>query len=179
MVVTEDVTLPDFEDLETDEVKLSTGVLLTASAFIGKQCEGVNNEFVLCRQEYNDPRACLEVGKQVTACAKEVLKRIRKECCQEFNQYANCVDKSSRNYTFRHCRRTQAVFDNCMRSRLCLLRNDFGYFCRGRIHKSTSDPPEPPPCPCHPKVDDATPSLPDCKPRKPARFGGRLYWSGD
>ncbi|XP_049704605.1 NADH dehydrogenase [ubiquinone] 1 alpha subcomplex subunit 8 [Helicoverpa armigera] len=179
MVVTKEVEIPDFEELKTDEVKVSTAVLMSASVYIGKQCEGVNNEFMLCRQEQNDPRPCLEVGKQVTACGKEVLRRIKNDCLEEFNQYANCIDKSSGDYSLRHCRRTQAVFDYCMKERQCVLRPEFGYFTRGRVHTTEMDELPAPPCPCHPKVEDATPGLPDCKPRKPPRFGGRLYWSND
>lgn len=176
MVITKDVTLPEYSQLNVDEVNMSTTTLISAAPFIGKQCEAINNEFMLCRQELNDPRPCLDLGKRVTACAMEVLTRIKKECLDEFKQYANCVDKSSGDFGYRHCRKTQEVFDYCMKDRLCVLRPEFGYFCRGRVHTSHRKPPPAPPCPCHPKVPDATPSLPDCKPRPPPRFGGRLYW---
>ena len=177
MVITNDVNLPTFEELDTDEVNMSTSTLISASPFIGKMCEGVNNEFVLCRQEMNDPRPCRFLGKQVTACAMAVLCRIKNECLHEFKQYANCVDKSSGEYSLRHCRRTQKVFDDCMKEKACVTRPDFGYFCRGRVHSSKSPGPPDPPCPCHPQVDDATPGLPDCKVRIKPRFGGRLYWT--
>lgn len=177
MVVTEDVTLPEKDELKVKEVKVSAATLMTAGPYIGKQCEVINNEFMLCREEHGDPRPCLALGKQVTACTMEVLRRMKKHCLEEFKQYANCVDKSSGDYSFRHCRKTQAVFDFCMEDRLCVRRPEFGYFTRGRVHTSNTKPPPPPPCPCHPKVEDATPSLPDCKPIKKARFGGRIYWS--
>ncbi|KAG6463276.1 NADH dehydrogenase [ubiquinone] 1 alpha subcomplex subunit 8-like [Manduca sexta] len=176
MVLTKEVDLPQFTTLTVPEINVSTATLMAAAPYLGKHCESVNNEFMLCRQELNDPRPCIELGKRVTACAMQVFKKIKKECKDEFNQYANCVDKSSGDYGFKDCRKTQAVFDTCMMEKLCMERPDFGYFCRGRIHKSPSAPPTPPPCPCHPKVPDATPSLPDCKPRYPARFGGRSYY---
>lgn len=176
MVVTNDVTLPSFDELSMDEVNLSAATLLTAAPYVGKMCEGVNNEFILCRQELNDPRPCLLVGKQVTACAMEVFRRIKDECLEEFKQYQNCVDKSSGNFAYRHCRKTQAVFDNCMQDKLCVERPDFGYFCRGRIHTSPRKAPPPPPCPCRSEVPDATPSLPDDHPRIPPRFNGRSYF---
>lgn len=176
MVITKDVTLPTIEDLEIDEVNMSTATLMSASPYIGKQCEGVNNEFILCRQEQNDPRPCLGLGKQVTACAMGVLKCIKKDCLHEFKQYSNCVDKSSGDYSFRHCRRTQKVFDKCMKDKVGVERPEFGYFCRGRVHSSPSATLPSPPCMC-PKEPDATPGLPDSKARIPARFGGRLYWT--
>ena len=177
MVITSEVIFPEPEELKIDEVNMSTATLMAASNYIGKQCEAANNEFMLCRQERNDARPCLKLGKHVTLCAKEVLRRIKCECLEEFKQYANCVDKSSGNFSFRHCRKTQKVFDNCMKENLCVLRPDFGYFCRGRVHISKMPPIQGPPCPCPLIPEDTTPGLPDCKPRLPPRFAGRLYWS--
>ncbi|KOB73923.1 NADH:ubiquinone dehydrogenase [Operophtera brumata] len=176
MVVTKEVDLPLYETLTVQEVNLSTSALMTAAPYLGKQCEGVNSEFMLCRQETNDARACVELGKGVTCCAMQVFMNIKKSCHEEFNQYLNCIDKSSGDFGYRHCRKTQAVFDNCMDEKMHVKRPDFGYFCRGRVHKSKRLPPVPPPCPCYPKFQDATPSLPDCKERKPARFTSRLFW---
>ncbi|KAM3960504.1 NADH dehydrogenase [ubiquinone] 1 alpha subcomplex subunit 8 [Aphomia sociella] len=176
MVITNEVDLPEFSALNVPEVNLSTATLMSAAPYLGKACESINNEFMLCRQELNDPRSCLELGKRVTACTMEFFRRLKKNCLEEFNQYANCVDKSSGDYSFRHCRKTQSILDNCMWEKLCMARPDFGYFCRGRIHSSSRKPPPAAPCPCHPNVPDATPSLPDCKPRPPPRFGSRFYW---
>lgn len=176
MVVTKEVDLPIYQVLTVPEVNLSTSALMTAAPYVGKKCEGVNSEFMLCRQETNDARACVELGRRVTCCAMEVFKSIKKSCSEEFNQYLNCVDKSSGDFGYRHCRKTQAVFDTCMDEKLEVKRPDFGYFCRGRVHKTTSTPPPAPPCPCFPKVPDATPSLPDCKERNPPRFGARYFW---
>lgn len=176
MVVTKEVDLPQFQALTVDEVNLSASALMTAAPYVGIQCEGVNTEFMLCRQETKDARACVDLGKKVTYCAMQVFKNIKKGCLEEFNQYLNCIDKSSGDFGYRHCRKTQKVFDNCMEDKLCVKRPDFGYFCRGRVHKTGSKPPPPPPCPCYPKVPDATPSLPDCKERPPPRFGSRFFW---
>lgn len=175
MVVTKEVDLPTFQTLTVEEANVSTATLMAAGPYIGKQCEAVNNEFMLCRQELNDPRACIELGKRVTACGLQVFKKIKKECLEEFNQYANCIDKSSGDYDYRYCRKTQKVLDCCMKDKLCINRPDFGYFCRPRVHTSPSAPPPSPQCPCLPKVPDETPSLPDCKPRYPARFTSRYY----
>lgn len=176
MVLTNDVDLPEFSTLTIEEVNLSTATLMSAAPYLGKHCEAINNEFMLCRCESNDPRPCIELGKQVTACTMQFFRNIKINCLEEFNQYTNCVDKSSGNYSFANCRRTQAVFDECMNDKLCMSRPSFGYFCRTRVHSSPSAPPDPEPCPCLPKFPDATPSLPDCKPRPSARFGGRYYW---
>lgn len=176
MVLTKDVDLPQYAELQANEINCSMATLMSAAPYIGKICENVNSEFMLCRQESNDPRPCVELGKRVTNCAMQVLQRIKKECLEEFKQYAQCIDKSSGDFSYRHCRKTQGVFDGCMASKCDLYRPEFGYFCRARVHNSSSTAPQPPPCPCHPPVPDPTPSLPDCKPRQPARFGARVPW---
>ncbi|CAB3245722.1 unnamed protein product [Arctia plantaginis] len=175
MVLTKDITLPPESDLNVEEINLSYATLMTAAPYLGKLCENVNNEFMLCRQELKDPRACVAVGKEVTSCAMDVFRKVKKECFEEFKQYANCIDKSSGDMSYRFCRRTQKIFDTCMREKLEVHRPDFGYFCRGRVHKTTRPEPPKEPCPCEPVVPDPTPSLPDNAPRYPPRFGGRFY----
>lgn len=178
MVLTEEVDLPMDDELEVEEVNLSQATLMSAGPWLGKLCESINNEFMLCRFENNDPRPCVDLGKQVTRCTMEFFQRVKSVCYQEFKQFAHCVDKSSSSYEPWFCRKTMAVWKECAEEKLCLPYPGFGYFTRGRIHTAGcfKDPPEPP-CPCHPKITDNTPSLPDCKPRPPPRFGGRLFWS--
>ncbi|XP_047537031.1 NADH dehydrogenase [ubiquinone] 1 alpha subcomplex subunit 8-like [Vanessa atalanta] len=176
MVLTKEVVLPEFTTLTVPEVDLSTPTLMSAAPYVGKYCESVNNEFMLCRFESNDPRACIDLGKKVTACTLQLFRNIKNNCKQEFNQYSYCVDKSSGNFSFAKCRKTQAIFDECMKEKVSIERPDFGYFCRARVHSSSSAPPPPEPCPCEPKFQDETESLPDCKPRPSARFGGRYFW---
>ncbi|XP_050353974.1 NADH dehydrogenase [ubiquinone] 1 alpha subcomplex subunit 8-like [Nymphalis io] len=176
MVLTKEVVLPEFTTLTVPEVDLSTATLMSAAPYVGKYCESVNNEFMLCRYESNDPRACVDLGKKVTACTLQLFRNIKNNCRREFNNYSYCIDKSSGDFSLTKCRKTQAVFDQCMKDKMCIERPDFGYFCRARVHRSSSAPPPPEPCPCGPKVQDETPSLQDCKPRPPARFGGRYFW---
>jgi NADH dehydrogenase (ubiquinone) 1 alpha subcomplex subunit 8 len=57
-------------------------------------------EFMLCRNELNDPRKCISEGKAVTNCALDFFRKIKKTCSKEFAQYANCLDKSSTKYEF-------------------------------------------------------------------------------
>lgn len=56
---------------------------------------------MLCRFEEKDPRKCINEGKAVTACTLEFFRKVKKTCLAEFNQYANCIDKSSGEYSFR------------------------------------------------------------------------------
>lgn len=50
---------------------------------------------MLCKQETNDPRKCIEEGKNVTACALEVFRGIKKHCQSDFNRYVHCLEHSS------------------------------------------------------------------------------------
>lgn len=52
-------------------------------------------EFMLCREEEGDPRRCLNEGKNVTACALDVLKKMKKNCLEDFNAYMYCLERST------------------------------------------------------------------------------------
>ncbi|CAH2056333.1 unnamed protein product, partial [Iphiclides podalirius] len=173
MVVTADVVLPEESELTVEEVNLTTATLRAGSFHLGKYCEQANNEFMLCRFEEKDPRKCINEGKAVTACTLDFFRKVKKTCLDEFNQYANCIDKSSGDYSFEFCRKTQGVFDKCMLENLNLERPPFGYFCEPRVHDTKRPKP-----PVEPKAvyPDATPALPEGAEKKPARFGSRFYW---
>lgn len=50
---------------------------------------------MLCRQENGDPRACLVEGRDVTNCALDFFRKIKKTCADEFNAHAKCLYMSS------------------------------------------------------------------------------------
>lgn len=45
---------------------------MAASRVIGKTCDDVNNEFILCKAEYDNPIHCANIGRKVTKCALDV-----------------------------------------------------------------------------------------------------------
>jgi NADH dehydrogenase (ubiquinone) 1 alpha subcomplex subunit 8 len=57
-------------------------------------------EFMLCRNELKDPRACLAEGRAVTSCALNFFRQLKNTCAGEFTQYMNCLDKSSPNQQY-------------------------------------------------------------------------------
>ncbi|XP_041969476.1 NADH dehydrogenase [ubiquinone] 1 alpha subcomplex subunit 8-like [Aricia agestis] len=173
MVITRDVTLPEESALTVPEVDLSMATLLSAAPHLGKACEAINNEFMLCRHETRDPRACLDLGKKVTACTLDFFRSVKCSCAKEFNQYTHCVEKSSGDCSFSKCRKTQAVFDGCMEEKMGMVRPEFGYFTRARVHCTRRPAPEPERPADFP---DATPAVPDSISRQHPRFGGRFYW---
>lgn len=171
MVLTESVNLPSHEELTVPEVQVSASVLRAASFHLGKYCENVNNEFMLCRSEYRgDPRKCLDEGKVVTSCTLEFFKKLKSSCRDEFETYAECVDKSSSDFKFSPCRKTQSVYDKCVLDKMDLERPPFGYFCEIKIH----DSPRPkPPVDRLPAYPDAVPALPEDYPKTKAKYSGR------
>uniref|UniRef100_A0A0A9WYK5 NADH dehydrogenase [ubiquinone] 1 alpha subcomplex subunit 8 n=1 Tax=Lygus hesperus TaxID=30085 RepID=A0A0A9WYK5_LYGHE len=171
MVLTNDINLPTEEELTVQEVNVSSAVLRAASFHLGKYCENVNNEFMLCRAENGkDPRKCLQEGKAVTSCSLEFFRKMKQACRQQFEMYAECVDKSSTNFKLSPCRKSQAVYDGCMLEKLGLEREHWGYFSKLKVHDSSRPKPPPPEIQVFP---DATPGLPADYPRNNVKYGAR------
>lgn len=55
---------------------------------------------MLCRKEEKDARKCINEGKVLTACAMTFFQKLKKNCREEFDQYYNCVYRSSPNVSF-------------------------------------------------------------------------------
>lgn len=55
-----------------DEVGLTSAPLKSSSFFIGAYCRDYNEDFMLCKNENNDPKHCLREGRKVTRCALEL-----------------------------------------------------------------------------------------------------------
>jgi len=172
-MITKGMNLPTEEELTVEEVNVSFPYLRAASFHLGKYCESVNNEFMLCKDETNDPRKCVDAGKGVTACTLEFLRKVKANCLHEFNDYTRCLDYTSPDCRFEECRKTQAVFDSCILDKLGQKRVPFGYFTEIRIHESSrpKPPPEPPIV-----IKDPLPELPSPDiERKPGRHGSRMF----
>ncbi|XP_072387051.1 NADH dehydrogenase [ubiquinone] 1 alpha subcomplex subunit 8 [Diabrotica undecimpunctata] len=173
MGITDDVHLPTEEELTVQEIPLS-GPALKAGAFhVGKTCEWENNEFILCRDELKDPRKCINEGKAVTSCAMNFFRKIKATCADEFMQYVNCLDKSSPDQAFVPCRKTQAVFDKCVKDNIGLDRPPYDYFNQVHVHKTERPRP---PVEGKTVYEDATPRLPDDVPKPEAKYGSRYIF---
>ncbi|KAK6970823.1 NADH dehydrogenase [ubiquinone] 1 alpha subcomplex subunit 8 [Biomphalaria glabrata] len=136
MPYTNEDYLPSYEELTVPELEISSAAFRTAAHHLGKYCDNTCKEFILCRTEENDPRKCLNEGKEVTRCAYEFLGKIKKSCYAEFTQYMDCIDHSGLSMEFKNCRKTQAVFDACVKENLGQDRPELGYFTKVRLHKT-------------------------------------------
>ena len=56
MVLTKDIWLPTDAELTVEEIPLGTPSLRAGAMHLGKYCEAKNNDFMLCRNETQDPR---------------------------------------------------------------------------------------------------------------------------
>ncbi|GBP05642.1 hypothetical protein EVAR_100042_1 [Eumeta japonica] len=64
-----------------------------------------------------------------------VLPEVKRNCFDEFNQYA-CIDKSSVIWIEALPCYPRSV-DKCMLDKMCLERPDYGYFLEPRVHATT------------------------------------------
>lgn len=61
-----------------DEVGATSAPLKSASFFIGQYCKAYNEDFMLCKNENNDPAHCLKEGRKVTRCAIDLYENKHK-----------------------------------------------------------------------------------------------------
>ena len=103
------------QDLEAEEVNVTSAVLMGAAGHYGKYCERVNEAFMECRTDSKDPRKCLAEGREVTRCALEFFRVVKSSCNDVFAAHWTCLDE--RNQSYKACRKTQKAFDACMEKR--------------------------------------------------------------
>jgi len=134
MPFTNEEYLPSYEELTIPEIEITSSVFRAVSHHLGFYCDAPSKEFMLCRAETQDPRKCIIEGKEVTRCGFEFLRKLKKSCLSEFNQYHRCIDHSDTEMDFKNCRKTQAVYDDCVKENLGQDRPDIGHFTKVRIH---------------------------------------------
>ncbi|NP_001232561.1 NADH dehydrogenase [ubiquinone] 1 alpha subcomplex subunit 8 [Taeniopygia guttata] len=117
--------VPPLEELDVQEVAVSSAVLKAAAHHYGSQCDRPNKEFMLCRWKEKDPRKCLREGRQVNQCAIDFFRSIRTHCAEPFTAYWTCIDNSSQQ-ELRRCRKQQAAFHSCVLDKLGWVRPDLG-----------------------------------------------------
>lgn len=119
---------------------------------------------MLCKKEEQDPRKCLNEGKQLTACGLEFYRNLKKTCRPEIEAYALCIDQSDGRYPLDICLKNRSYFDDCMKNKMGMERPEFGYFSQVRAHNSNRPKPE-----YKFKHFEVAPSLPpDYEQRTPA-----------
>ena len=72
----------------------------------------------LFRYDTQDPRATIEEGKAVTACAMDFFKTMKAKCMSEFASHYTCLNENQMMYGY--CRKTQKPYDACVLQHLNL-----------------------------------------------------------
>ncbi|CAG8627335.1 1698_t:CDS:2 [Paraglomus brasilianum] len=117
--VTDPTPMPDNVP-KVDEVGATSAPLKSASFFIGGFCKDYNEDFMLCKNENNDPAHCLKEGRKVTRCAIDLLKKLRENCDKQFEAHWQCLDKN--NHEFYMCRPEEKIFNGCVLNALNLKK---------------------------------------------------------
>ncbi|XP_053201920.1 NADH dehydrogenase [ubiquinone] 1 alpha subcomplex subunit 8-like [Panonychus citri] len=133
--------LPPLETLETDEINLGSPIMRASAIYLGKHCDELSKDFMLCKVEEKDPRKCIEEGKRLTACGKDFYQKVKNSCKQELEALTNCVLWHSEILSLSRCRDQELIWDACMYRKLGMEKPPFGYFSQVRVH----DPERPKP----------------------------------
>ncbi|XP_046580147.1 NADH dehydrogenase [ubiquinone] 1 alpha subcomplex subunit 8-like [Haliotis rubra] len=144
MPYTNEEYLPSYQELTVPEIQLTSAVLRAGAHHFGKYCDNVCKEFMLCHSEEKDPRKCLNEGKEVTKCGFDFFGKVKKNCYEEFTKYWQCIDHSGHDMNLKNCRRTQVLFDNCVKENLGQERPPLGYFAKVRTHDTNRVKPRAP-----------------------------------
>ncbi|KAF9436635.1 hypothetical protein BGZ76_003396 [Entomortierella beljakovae] len=100
------------------EVGTSSAPLKSAAYFIGAYCKDYNEDFMLCKNENNDPAHCLKEGRKVTRCAMDLITKLRENCEKEWEAHYTCLEKHNQEYFA--CRKPERTFNECVFSKLKL-----------------------------------------------------------
>ncbi|XP_015792427.1 NADH dehydrogenase [ubiquinone] 1 alpha subcomplex subunit 8 [Tetranychus urticae] len=168
--------LPPAESLEVDEINLGSPIMRASAVYLGKYCDDLSKDFMLCKLEEKDPRKCLEEGKKLTACGKEFYRNVRNSCKQELEALTNCVLWNSESLALSKCRDQETIYDACMYRKLGMEKPPFGYFAQVRVH----DPERPKPAKWVPEFPEPSGIVPHDMPEREATVGtwSVLGWFG-
>ncbi len=109
------------QDLEVEELNVTSAVLLGAAHHFGNHCKKQSEAFMDCRIETKDPRKCLQQGREVTKCALDFFSKVKGSCNEAFTEHWNCLDHN--NQELPECRKTQKAFDSCMAEKLGMKKD--------------------------------------------------------
>ncbi|KAI8341319.1 NADH-ubiquinone oxidoreductase subunit [Chlamydoabsidia padenii] len=109
------------EDIpKVEEVGATSAPLKSAAYFIGAYCKEYNEDFMLCKNENNDPKHCLKEGRKVTRCAIDLITKLRENCGKEFDAHWQCLEKN--NQELYNCRKPEKALNSCVFEKLGLKK---------------------------------------------------------
>ncbi|CAF4614204.1 unnamed protein product [Rotaria socialis] len=145
MSFTHDLKLPTYEELECPVVNVSSPALRAGSFHLAKYCDLQFKEFMLCRQEEQDPRKCIKEGKEVSLCSIDFFRKVRDTCNDTFTTFWTCLDNArDGEMSFNSCKQEQRAFSQCAKDKINIERPEPGYFSMVRMHDTKRPIPSDP-----------------------------------
>ncbi|OZC08704.1 hypothetical protein X798_04252 [Onchocerca flexuosa] len=136
-MITKSMPMPSDEELTVPhEITLSTPYFKAVIPYMHKACEKEVKDFMLRRQETEDPRLSLKEGRVLTACGIKFLQSLKKTCNESVDHYANCIDHSTAKLYVTPCREQQRRLDICVEENLNITRPKVGYFSKLHVHNA-------------------------------------------
>ncbi|TMW69343.1 hypothetical protein Poli38472_001499 [Pythium oligandrum] len=87
--------------------------LTCAARIFGYECADANLAFLRCKQQDQDPRACLVQGEKVTACVLKTLREVETHCGETYSAYKKALKKNW--HLIDEVRKEQHALENCWR----------------------------------------------------------------
>ncbi|KAJ3417211.1 hypothetical protein HDV05_006417 [Chytridiales sp. JEL 0842] len=105
---------------DVPEVGLTSAPLESMAFHFAQYCKPYSEDFMLCKNENNDPKACLKEGRRVTRCAIDLINKLKANCDAQWTQHWQCLDKN--NHILWKCRPQESEFNDCVFKKLGLTK---------------------------------------------------------
>jgi NADH dehydrogenase (ubiquinone) 1 alpha subcomplex subunit 8 len=99
--------------MASSTVAADSTALMCGATIYGTECSGVNKDFLICKSNDGNPRACSLQGEKVTACVLKTLRVLETHCGASYNEYKNAMDKNW--HELQLCRKEQFAMEACYR----------------------------------------------------------------
>ncbi|KAJ1978165.1 ndufa8, NADH-ubiquinone oxidoreductase complex I 19kd subunit [Dimargaris xerosporica] len=111
-----DPTPPPENIKDVPNVGATSAVLTSAAYAIGAHCKEYNEDFMLCKNENNDPAHCLKEGAKVTRCSIDLLTKLRANCREQLTKHWKCLELN--NHRLFYCREEEEPLRACIFEKL-------------------------------------------------------------
>jgi NADH dehydrogenase (ubiquinone) 1 alpha subcomplex subunit 8 len=95
-----------------DEVGVTSAPMFSMSFAFGSACKTYTEDFMLCKNNSQDPKKCLKEGRKVTRCAINLIEKLKENCNQVWENHYKCLDM--KNQMFEKCRTQEKAFNDCL-----------------------------------------------------------------
>uniref|UniRef100_A0A803T144 Uncharacterized protein n=1 Tax=Anolis carolinensis TaxID=28377 RepID=A0A803T144_ANOCA len=155
----------ELEELEVQEVNVSSAVLKVAAYHCGSQCDKPNKEFMLCCWKEMDPQKYLKEGKEMNKCALDPG--------PPGTLYWTCINYTSL-LELQHCQKQQQAFDKYVLDKLGWVRPKVGQLSKVTKVKTNRPIPENP----YHSWERLSPNPPVEGELKPTKYRSQMFfWS--